>query len=71
MSEIKDVIEMLSRDWSWDAVAKHDLRKKILTCNRGCLVACGYKSPPGPISPVSLPSAMRRRTGIFVSGQRA
>lgn len=30
MSEIKDVIETLSRDWSWKAVSKHDIRKQIL-----------------------------------------
>lgn len=48
MNEIKDVIEMLSRDWSWDAVAKHDLRKKILTCNRGMSGGLRVQVPTGP-----------------------
>lgn len=31
MSEIKDVIETLSREWNWNSVYKHGLRKNLLS----------------------------------------
>lgn len=48
MSEIKDVIETLSRDWSWDAVSKHDLRKQILTRNIEMGGGLRVQVPTGP-----------------------
>lgn len=48
MSEIKDVIETLSREWSWNAVAKHDLRKQILTRNIEMGGGLRIQVPTGP-----------------------
>ncbi|ATS93578.1 hypothetical protein P1A145kb_p178 [Pectobacterium phage DU_PP_I] len=48
MSEIKDVIEKLARDWSWNAVAKHDLRKQILTRNIEMGGGLRIQVPTGP-----------------------
>lgn len=48
MSEIKDVIETLSREWSWDAVAKHDLRKQILSRNIEMGGGLRIQVPTGP-----------------------
>lgn len=48
MSEIKDVIERLARDWSWNAVAKHDLRKQILTRNIEMGGGLRIQVPTGP-----------------------
>ncbi|QPI18267.1 hypothetical protein POP15_219 [Pectobacterium phage POP15] len=48
MSEIKDVIETLSREWSWNAVSKHDLRKQILTRNIEMGGGLRIQVPTGP-----------------------
>lgn len=46
MSEIKDVIELLSKEWSWGAVKEHPKRRLILTSHsRGGIVT---KVPTGP-----------------------
>lgn len=48
MSEIKDVIETLSREWNWDAVSKHELRKKIISRNMEMSGGLRVNVPAGP-----------------------
>lgn len=46
MSEIKDTIELLSKEWSWNAVKDHPQRKIILS--RNCTGGIVTQVPTGP-----------------------
>ena len=48
MSEIKDVIERLARDWSWGAVHKDQTRRQIITKLEGKFRGLTLHVPTGP-----------------------
>lgn len=48
MSEIKDVIERLAKDWSWGAVQKDPIRRLIITDLEGKLRGLTLWVPSGP-----------------------
>jgi len=48
MSENKDVIERLARDWSWKAVVNHPIRHHIITTWEGKLRGLHIEVPTGP-----------------------
>ena len=48
MSEIKDVIERLARDWSWRAVMGDPVRRQIVTKLEGKFRGLSLEVPTGP-----------------------
>lgn len=48
MSEIKDVIERLAKDWSWQAVLDNPVRRQILKSLEGQRRGLSIKVPTGP-----------------------
>lgn len=48
MSQIKDVIERLARDWSWDSVQCNPARRQIITKFEGKFGGLALRVPDGP-----------------------
>lgn len=63
MSEIKNVIERLARDWSWGAVINDPVRRQIISNLEGKFGGLHIVIPSGPNNPSVFTMRHERRNG--------